>query len=171
MAARRTPTITISGSNATLKIALVQRDRHAVGARSGSEFGTDRPLRGAVAAAVFGGNMQSTWQFLRAKSNRLRGTSRGGQRAVGATEMKTCLEFDLNGVRMSPCATDASGVVSSATVMIFEQNNGVVSARYRGGSIVDGYLIGHLHGRSIHFRYVQAQADGRLDAGGIERSN
>jgi hypothetical protein len=73
--------------------------------------------------------------------------------------------FDLNGIAMRTTSSDVSGVVSAMTTLRFEQVGGVVSARYRGGPIVDGYLIGHLTGTALRFRYVQADVDGRLDAG------
>jgi hypothetical protein len=75
------------------------------------------------------------------------------------------MEFDFNGRRMRTVATAASGVVSSETVLVFEQLGDVVSARYRGGSVVDGYLIGRLDAATLNFRYVQADVDGSLDAG------
>jgi hypothetical protein len=67
---------------------------------------------------------------------------------------------------MTPATADASAVVSADTVLVFEQNGGVVSARYRGGAIVDGYLIGLLEAPArLRFRYVQADTAGNLDAG------
>lgn len=66
---------------------------------------------------------------------------------------------------MRTAATGESGVVSRDTELLFEQTADVVSARYCGGAIIDGYLIGRLSGALIHFRYVQADVDGRLDAG------
>ena len=75
------------------------------------------------------------------------------------------MEFDFNGRRMCTASTDVSGVVSSETVLIFEQVGDVVSARYRGGSVVDGYLIGRLDAATLKFRYVQADVNGNLDAG------
>jgi hypothetical protein len=71
----------------------------------------------------------------------------------------------LAGVRMTVSNSDAHSVVNTSTVLTFEQQGNVVSARYRGGEIVDGYLIGLLEGWSLHFRYVQADRSGRLDAG------
>ncbi len=56
------------------------------------------------------------------------------------------MALDFNGRRMCTASTASTGVVSSDTVLVFEQVGDVVSARYRGGSIVDGYLIGHLDG-------------------------
>lgn len=73
--------------------------------------------------------------------------------------------LDFNGRRMCTVSTATSGVVSSDTVLVFEQVRDVVSARYRGGSVVDGYLIGRLDADTLKFRYVQADVDGNLDAG------
>jgi hypothetical protein len=72
---------------------------------------------------------------------------------------------ELTGVRMKVIATADTGVVSSETELVFEQVGAIVSARYRGGSIMDGYLIGHLEGMTLHFRYIQADFAGRIDAG------
>jgi hypothetical protein len=71
----------------------------------------------------------------------------------------------LDGVEMAVSASADIGVVSSDTTLRFEQRGAVVSARYRGGRVVDGYLIGHLEGDGLTFRYVQADTDGNLDAG------
>lgn len=75
------------------------------------------------------------------------------------------LSPDLAGVRMTVSDSGAHSVVSTSTVLTFEQQGNVVSARYRGGEIIDGYLIGQLEGWSLRFRYVQADRSGRLDAG------
>ena len=66
---------------------------------------------------------------------------------------------------MRVASKDAGGVVSGDTEFKFEHEGSVVSARYRGGEIIDGYLIGHLDGASLHFRYVQADVHRNLDAG------
>lgn len=73
--------------------------------------------------------------------------------------------IDFDGVRMRTCGSGDTSVVSEETTLVFEQLGDVVSARYRGGRIVDGYLIGHLDGVNLHFRYVQTDVDGHLDAG------
>jgi hypothetical protein len=75
--------------------------------------------------------------------------------------------FDLSGRRMRTTSTDSSGVVSAETLLAFEQTGDVVSARYRGGAIIDGYLVGKLDatGASLHFCYVQVDLDGNVDAG------
>jgi hypothetical protein len=73
----------------------------------------------------------------------------------------------LHGRRMQVTSTDSGGVVSGETILEFEQTGEVVSARYRGGTIVDGYLIGELDptGTSLRFCYVQADLRGHVDAG------
>ena len=75
------------------------------------------------------------------------------------------MKFDFNGIRMRTASTATSGVVSGDTILVFEQTGDVVSARYRGGAIIDGYLIGRLEGATLKFRYVQADTGGNLDAG------
>lgn len=72
---------------------------------------------------------------------------------------------DLNGVRMTVSNAGAHSVVNALTTLTFAQQGNVVSARYSGGEIVDGYLIGHLSGWSFRFRYVQADRGGQLDCG------
>jgi hypothetical protein len=74
-------------------------------------------------------------------------------------------EPELSGRRMCAVSTGANGVVSSDTILVFEQTGNVVSARYRGGTVVDGYLIGLRHAATLQFRYVQADVHGNLDAG------
>jgi len=73
--------------------------------------------------------------------------------------------LSLDRVRMTVSNSGVHSAVNASTVLTFEQQGNVVSARYRGGKIVDGYLIGHLEGWSLLFRYVQAELNGRLDAG------
>ena len=78
----------------------------------------------------------------------------------------TTTTLSLDGVRMQPKALSEVGVISAETELIFEQVGDVFSARYRGGSIIDGYLIGKLQADGhLHFRYVQADRLGNLDAG------
>ena len=73
-------------------------------------------------------------------------------------------EPEFSGRCMRPTLTGASGVVSNDTILVFVQIGNVVSARYRSGHIVDGYLIGLLEAATLQFRYVQADIHGN-DAG------
>ncbi len=72
----------------------------------------------------------------------------------------------LHGVRMRAVSGSEVAAVSAETLFEFEQTGDLFSARYRGGEVVDGYLIGKAHsGGELEFRYVQADRRGRIDAG------
>jgi hypothetical protein len=74
--------------------------------------------------------------------------------------------FSLAGVTMRTAQSAQSGVVDASTTLRFEQAGEFFSARYGGGAIIDGYLIGKLEpeGRLV-FRYVQVDRSGNIDAG------
>lgn len=74
-------------------------------------------------------------------------------------------KVSLNNIKMNVVHTDGIGVVNKDTVFEFSQVEDIVTARYSGGGIVDGYLIGKLNGKELEFRYVQLQKDGELDGG------
>ncbi len=73
--------------------------------------------------------------------------------------------FCLDGVTMAPVATADVGEISAETQMTFQQSGALVTGRYRGGAIVEGYLIGFITGSDFRFRYIQADRSGNLDAG------
>lgn len=76
--------------------------------------------------------------------------------------------FSLDGRRLQVVEHAANSSLTPETELILEQSGNVLSGRYRGGSIIDGYLIGRLsfdEQCSVHFRYVQADIAGRLDSG------
>lgn len=72
----------------------------------------------------------------------------------------------LDGVRMATASTSAIGVVDAETILVFEQAGDLFSARYRGGSIWDGLLVGRMLGEDrVEFRYVQLDRSGAMDQG------
>lgn len=71
----------------------------------------------------------------------------------------------LDGVRMNVTRTAAVGVVNADTIFEFSQSGDVVEARYSGGRIVVGRLIGKRSADQIEFRYVQLTDSGTLDSG------
>ena len=73
--------------------------------------------------------------------------------------------FSLNGIRMRAVATAEKGVVSAETVVEFAQEGPVVWARYAGGKIRLGYLVGLISDVSLRFRFVQLDDAGRIDGG------
>jgi hypothetical protein len=61
---------------------------------------------------------------------------------------------------------DTCGVVSAETILDFEQAGEVVAARYGGGPIVDGRLVGtFVAPTTVRFCYVQIDRGHRIDAG------
>jgi hypothetical protein len=74
----------------------------------------------------------------------------------------------LNGTRMRPVRTSASSIISRDTLFEFTQDGQVVSARYAGGRIVLGALVGVREGDILTFRYAQVHADGNLEGGRSE---
>jgi hypothetical protein len=73
--------------------------------------------------------------------------------------------LSLSGVRMRPVTTSAGSVISAETLFEFTQNGPVVSARYTGGRIVLGVLVGVLHSTRLTFRYAQVHDAGDVHGG------
>ena len=73
--------------------------------------------------------------------------------------------ISLDGLRMYVSSTAADGVVDSATRLHFIQKGERVLARYRGGSVIRGWLVGRLSGSDLSFRYAQAEATGHVHGG------
>ena len=71
----------------------------------------------------------------------------------------------LDGARMWVVSTDAAGEVNRETTFEFTQTGQVVSARYTGGAIRLGYLVGVRDSERIEFRYAQVDDAGRVDGG------
>lgn len=71
----------------------------------------------------------------------------------------------LDGISMIPVASSDVGKVSGDTLFTFKQSGSLVTGRYRGGAIIEGYLIGYITGSDLLFRYIQADTSGIIDAG------
>ena len=71
----------------------------------------------------------------------------------------------LDNIRMNVTETDANGLVNADTIFEFTQDGSMVTAKYAGGGIQTGFLVGVLNGNSLTFRYAQLQTDGKLDGG------
>jgi hypothetical protein len=71
----------------------------------------------------------------------------------------------LGGVRAHAAVTAPGGVIDSDTIFEFVQSGDVVEAKYAGGKVVTGYLIGRQHGKQLEFRYCQTHTDGSLAGG------
>jgi hypothetical protein len=73
--------------------------------------------------------------------------------------------ISLDGVRMHVISTAEGGEVNSETLFEFSQNGSLVSAKYSGGSVKLGYLVGWMASGQLRFRYAQVGSDGQIDGG------
>ena len=73
--------------------------------------------------------------------------------------------INLDGLWMYVSSTAAAGVVDSDTRLQFIQKGQCVAARYTGGSVKRGWLVGRLSGSELVFRYAQAEAAGEVHSG------
>lgn len=71
----------------------------------------------------------------------------------------------LDGRTLVRVENDEHGEVSDETRFHFEQDGDRIRARYSGGEIVDGYLIGTLDGTRWDVRYVQLNEAGETATG------
>jgi len=61
--------------------------------------------------------------------------------------------------------TASTGVVSGETRLNFAQRGERVWARYAGGKVARGWLVGRLTGDSLRFRYAQIEDSRKTHAG------
>jgi hypothetical protein len=73
--------------------------------------------------------------------------------------------ISLNGVQMYVSSTDQSGVVDADTTLHFTQKGSAVFARYSGGNVARGCLVGALVGSELTFRYAQRETSGDIHGG------
>ncbi len=80
-------------------------------------------------------------------------------------EMKNMQPVSLDHITMNVIETSRNGVVNKDTIFNFAQRTNIVTAEYRGGKIVKGFLIGVNEYGHLRFSYCQLQTDGKLDTG------
>ena len=71
----------------------------------------------------------------------------------------------LDGLTMFVSATAANGVVDDSTRLRFCQRGDRVFARYAGGRVTHGWLVGRVAGEQLTFRYAQMEAGDGIHAG------
>lgn len=74
----------------------------------------------------------------------------------------------LNNLKMNVIQTSKNGIVNEETIFLFEQDVKTVNAKYSGGQIREGYLVGQLNGELLKFTYCQQRITGELDHGESE---
>lgn len=73
--------------------------------------------------------------------------------------------MNLDGLTLYVSSTASNGVVGSDTLLHFTQHDSRVLARYSGGSIRRGYLVGDIEGEKLRFRYTQLETSGEIHGG------
>lgn len=71
----------------------------------------------------------------------------------------------LDGLTMYVSSTASNGVVDASTTLHFRQFGGRVLARYSGGNVTRGILVGDCAGCELKFRYAQREQDGSIHGG------
>ncbi len=71
----------------------------------------------------------------------------------------------LSGVRMHVVSTAKAGEVNQDTVVEFTQEGNLLSARYAGGKVRLGCLVGRIQATKGSFRYAQVDVEGHIDGG------
>jgi hypothetical protein len=73
--------------------------------------------------------------------------------------------INLDGALMSVSSTDDRGVVDAKTRLHFTQKGSRVFARYAGGLVKRGCLVGTISESELIFRYTQLEDSGQIHCG------
>jgi hypothetical protein len=73
--------------------------------------------------------------------------------------------MNLDQVVMFVSSTDERGVVGQGTRLRFLQKGSRVMARYNGGAVSRGCLVGTLSGSQLLFRFAQVETSGDIHGG------
>ena len=73
--------------------------------------------------------------------------------------------MNLDQLVMYVSSTADEGVVGQGTRLRFLQKGSRVMARYDGGAVSRGRLVGTISGSQLVFRYVQVEASGEIHGG------
>jgi hypothetical protein len=74
----------------------------------------------------------------------------------------------LDGRRFQSATQVAGGDVGAQTLFEYAEEDGVVHARYAGGAIRLGFLVGTREGDGLRLRYAQLRTDGSTATGRCE---
>jgi len=72
---------------------------------------------------------------------------------------------NLDGKRMNVVKTADNGVVNHETEFLFNQTESVVNAKYAGGLVKRGFLVGKIKQNQLQFKYAQEHEDGNIAGG------
>jgi hypothetical protein len=71
----------------------------------------------------------------------------------------------LEGRRFRGAGTTGTGEVDEGTLFEYHERDGVVWARYEGGAVRLGFLVGTREGDRLEFRYSQVNERGETSSG------
>jgi hypothetical protein len=71
----------------------------------------------------------------------------------------------LDGRRFHVAEMGEQGEASAETVFEYHEHNGLIWARYEGGAVRLGFLVGTRDGDRVDFRYSQLNEDGETASG------
>ncbi len=74
-------------------------------------------------------------------------------------------KINLHNVKMNVVETAGNGVVNHETIFKFNQTGERVIARYSGGGVERGLLVGEFNQHQLQFRYAQEHSDGNIAGG------
>lgn len=89
----------------------------------------------------------------------------GGLAAPADPERDRGASQPFDGLELQVVSTDAEGDVGDGTRLSFQQDGRLAAARYAGGKVKLGFLVGTVAGETLECRYVQVGTDGQVDAG------
>jgi hypothetical protein len=86
----------------------------------------------------------------------------------GVPEVSRPRAPSLDGRRFHAVADVEGGDVGAETIFEYVEDGDVVHARYAGGAVRLGFLVGTREGDALRFRYAQVRADGTTASGRCE---
>jgi hypothetical protein len=75
------------------------------------------------------------------------------------------MDVSLDGRRFGVAQMGAQGEASEATSFEYHERDGVIWARYEGGAVRLGFLVGTRDADRLDFRYSQLNTDGETSSG------
>lgn len=78
---------------------------------------------------------------------------------------RTAPVSSINGKQFTSCGDVAGGEVGTGTVFEYHQDGELIWARYAGGSVRLGHLVGTRDGDRLEFRYAQLNFSGQTSTG------
>lgn len=111
------------------------------------------------------GRIYDHWGCPESVADRVLETVRGLAARGEDIGVRTGQRGSLHGLRLRVVSSAEAGDVDTATTFAFEQAGPMTWARYEGGKVRLGFLLGALSGSRLECRYVQMANDGRIDGG------